>query len=128
MSRNLFVGILGVLLGLGSYAEAQFAPRLASTVRRLSAPESQTATNTARTFRIAGTAVDADGKPVAGAVIECYQQADRARWAFGGADMEVKHRATTGTNGAFEFQVPPVTTILLARKPGLAARGPNTGI
>ncbi len=116
-----FTVLLGVALVLGSFTEAHSAQRLASTVRRLSGTEGQTATNTAKTFRIAGTAVNADGKPVAGAVIECYQQPDPTRWSFGGEDMEVRHRATTGTNGAFEFRVSRDTTLLFARKPGLAA-------
>ncbi len=111
---------IGVALALGVLTEAHSAQRLASTVRRLSGPESQTATNAAKTFRVAGTAIDADGKPVADAVVECYQQ-QIPRGTFGTAEMEVKQRVTTAANGAFEFQVSPGVAVLLARKPGLAA-------
>ena len=57
---------------------------------------------------------------MAGAVVECYQYDIRGAF-FAAPDMEVKQRVTTGTNGAFEFQVPAVTTVLVGRKPGLAA-------
>ena len=68
-----FTVLVGATLALGLFTEASAAERLQNVVRRLSGPEGQTGTNAARTFRCAGTVVDADGKPVAGAVVECYQ-------------------------------------------------------
>ena len=63
--------------------------------------------------------MDADGKPVAGAVVECYQYGS-ARHAVRRQRDGGETAVTTGTNGAFEFRVSPVTTVLLGRKPGLA--------
>jgi uncharacterized GH25 family protein len=93
----------------------------------VAAPEAQTTTNAAKTVRIAGTVVDADGKPVAGALLACYQYGSGAR-PFDGNEFEEKQRVTAGTNGTFEFQVPPVTTVLLARKAGLAPAWAQYGI
>jgi hypothetical protein len=106
-------------VALGLLANANAAERLQRVVQRSSATGGQAATNAGRTIRIAGATLDADGKPVAGAVVECYQPGNVST-PIGGYDMEVKQQVTTGTNGAFEFQVPPATTLLLGRKPGLA--------
>jgi len=116
---RLFGVFVGASVALGILADATAAERLQNIVKRLSASEAQTATNAVKSFRLAGTVVDADGKSVAGAVVECYQQS-ASRWPFGGADMEVKQLTTTGAKGAFEFRVSPASTVLLARKPGLA--------
>ena len=117
---RLFTVFMVTALVLGIFTSVNAAQRLQSVIRRLSAPEVQTNAASAKTFRIAGITVDADGKPVVGAVVECYQIGS-AGTPFAANEMEVKHRLTTGTNGAFELQVSPVTTILLGRKPGLAA-------
>ena len=55
--------MLAAALALGCFTEASAAQRMQSMIRQLSGPPGQTVTNTAKTFRIAGTAVDADGKP-----------------------------------------------------------------
>jgi protocatechuate 3,4-dioxygenase beta subunit len=104
---------------LGLFTNAGGAVRLQSVVQRVAVPEAQTNSASAKTFRIAGATVDADGKPIVGTVVECYQYASSGK-RFAGNELEVKHRLTTGTNGAFEFQVSPANTILLGRKPGLA--------
>ena len=114
-----FTLVMSVTTALGLLAEAGAAQRLQSVVQHVSPPGAQTTTNAPKTLRLAGTVVDADGKPVAGALMECYQYGSVAT-PFRGNEFEVKQHLTTGTNGAFELQVPPVTTILLARKPGLA--------
>lgn len=114
-----FTILVGVTLTLGLLNEAGAAQRLQSVIRRLSGPETQTTTNATGTFRCAGTVVDADGKPVPGAVVECYQNGGSSV-PFAGTDLEVKQRVTTGTNGAFELRVSAVTTTLIGRKPGLA--------
>ena len=72
----------------------------------------------AETYHLAGTVVDAAGKPVAGAVVEMYQY-DNAWWQGIRADVEPKEHMTTDASGAFDFRVPPVSIVLLARKPGL---------
>jgi len=114
-----FAVLVGATLALGLLPEANAAQRLQSVIRRLSGPEDQASTNATGTFRCAGTVVDADGKPVVGAVVECYRYGGGA-WSFGWGDMEAKQSVTTGTNGAFELLVSPGYTILLARKAGLA--------
>jgi protocatechuate 3,4-dioxygenase beta subunit len=116
---QLFTISAGATLALGLFTEAGAAERLQSVVRRASAPEAQTNASQAGTFRIAGTTVDADGKAVGGAVVECYQYGNGGSM-LAPADFEVKHRVTTGTNGAFEFRVSPVSTVVVGRKPGLA--------
>jgi protocatechuate 3,4-dioxygenase beta subunit len=118
MNRS-FTVLLGATAALGIVADASAAQRLQSVIQRVSPSEARAITNGASTFRIAGTVVDADGKPVAGAVVECYQYGGGG-FPSAGAELEVKQHLTTGTNGAYEFQVSPVTTVLLGRKPGLA--------
>lgn len=110
---------VGTTLAFGLFTEASAAQRLQNVVRRLSGPDGPASTNAAGTFRCAGTVVDADGKPVAGAVVQCYQYGSGGA-PFVGNEWEVKQQLTTGTDGAFEFQVSAVTTVLLGRKPGLA--------
>ena len=110
---------IGATLALGLCTEASAAQRLQSVIRRLSGPEVQAGTNATGTLRCAGTVVDAEGKPVAGAVVECYQSGGGGR-SFGGADLEAKQSVTTGTNGTYEFRVSPGAPGLLARKAGLA--------
>jgi protocatechuate 3,4-dioxygenase beta subunit len=117
--NRAFTVLLGATAALGMLTGASAAQRLQNVVQRVVASEAQTTTNTAKTVSLAGMVVDADGKPAAGALLECYQYGSGAT-PFGGNEFEVKQRLTTGTHGAFEFQVPPVTTILLARKSGLA--------
>jgi hypothetical protein len=117
--NRLFTLLLGTTAALDILTDAGAAQRLQSIVQRVSATEAQTNAASAKTFRIAGITVDADGKPIVGAVVECYQYGSGGT-PFAFNEMEVKQRLTSGTNGAFEFQVSPVTTILLGRKPGLA--------
>jgi protocatechuate 3,4-dioxygenase beta subunit len=116
-----FTVLLGATAALGMLTNASAAQRLQNVIQRVPATEAQTSTNSARTFRIAGTTVDADGKPVAGAVVECYQSGSGG-WVPAPADLEAKQRVTTttGTDGAFELRVSLGATELLARKPGLA--------
>jgi protocatechuate 3,4-dioxygenase beta subunit len=106
-----------VVLGLSSQVNA--AQRLQNVVRRLSSSEDPTGTNATKTVRCAGTVVDANGKPVPGAVVQCYQYGSGGT-PYVGNEWEAKQQSTTGTDGTFEFQVSPVSTLLLGRKPGLA--------
>lgn len=110
---------MGTTLALGLFTEANAAQRLQNVVRRLSGPDGPASTNVTGTFRCAGTVVDADGKPVAGAVVECYPNGGGGR-PSGGGDINEKQHVTTGTNGAFEFPLSAGSTVLLARKAGLA--------
>jgi protocatechuate 3,4-dioxygenase beta subunit len=98
---------------------AQTALRLARVVQRATGPKDQATTNSAKTLRIAGTVVDAGGKPTAGAMVECYQY-DRDEAPFARRDLKPKQRLTTGADGAFEFRASPETILVLARKVGLA--------
>ena len=110
---------MGATLALAASTEGRAAERLQNAIQRWSGPDSAAVPHAARTFRLAGTVVDADGKPVAGAVVECYQY-DNAWWQAANADLEPKERLTTDASGAFSFRVLPVSVVLLARKPGLA--------
>src|ERR1022692_2949569 len=67
-----FTILFGVTAAFSMVTNACAAQRLQNVVQRV-VPEALTPTNSAGTFRIAGIAVDADGKPVAGAVVECYR-------------------------------------------------------
>ena len=115
---QLFSVSVGATLALGALNAASAAERLAHVVQR-APPWAGATTSAAKTFRLAGAVVDAEGKPVAGAVVACYQF-DSRRWAFGGDEMELKQRVTTDASGAFDFRVPPQMTVVLARKQGLA--------
>jgi protocatechuate 3,4-dioxygenase beta subunit len=116
---RLFVMSVSVTLALSLFTVANAAQKVQSIIRRLSDPEAQANTNAAKVIHCAGTVVDADGKPLAGAVVASYQFANGG-WAVGGAEIEERQRVTTGTNGVFELQVPSGYTFLLARKAGLA--------
>jgi protocatechuate 3,4-dioxygenase beta subunit len=112
----------GAALALGLFtpaSPAQTVQRLTQIVQRATATEGQTGAAEAKTFRIAGSTLDADGKPLAGVVVDCFRYAG-GQWPPGAAYTEDKQRVTTGANGAFEFKVSPATTVVLARKPGLA--------
>jgi uncharacterized GH25 family protein len=114
MVQVLWIGIvLAFAAGTGRSAE-----RLQSVVTRLSGPLPAGGVGGGRTFRLAGTVVDAAGKPAAGAVVECYQT-DNSWYQTPGADAEPKQRITTDASGTFEFQVPSASIVLLARKPSL---------
>ena len=82
-----------------------------------------TGAHAAPTFRITGTVVDIDGRPVAGAVVESYHAGYRGPFGITdiGAHAKAKGSVTTGSNGAFGFPLSPYWTYLVARKPGLAA-------
>lgn len=70
----------------------------------------------AETIRLSGTVVDAAGKPVAGAAVECIAN-DRSR-PFEPAAEETSQSLTTGADGAFEFKMPRAAITVLARKAG----------
>ena len=74
------------------------------------------ATNDVAQF--SGTVVDAQGKPVAGATVDCYQYSSRT--SFGPMDMEAKQHATTDDQGAFEFPTFTGMGLVLVKKAGLA--------
>ena len=117
---QLFSMSVTATLALGLLTHVHAADRLQSAA--------QTATNAAKTFRCAGTVVDADGKPVAGAVVECYQYGSGGR-PFSAPDMEAKQRVTTGTDGAFALQISPGSTVAARAKARSRARVDlNTGI
>lgn len=110
---------MGAALALSLSTEANAAERLQNIVRRLSSPEGPTSTNVTRTVRCAGTVVDTNGKTLAGVVVQCYQYGSGGT-PYVGNEWEVKEHLITGTDGAFEFQVSPVNTVLVGRKAGLA--------
>src|ERR1017187_4328041 len=85
---------MGTTLALGLFTEANAAQRLQNVVRRLSGPDGLASTNVTGTFRCAGTVVDADGKPVAGAVVECYPNGGGGRAARGGGIKKKEHAPT----------------------------------
>jgi hypothetical protein len=116
---QLFSASVGAMLAFGGITGAGAAERLANVIQREPGTEAQAASHGGRTFRIAGTVVDTAGKPVADAVVECYQY-DSPWWQAPKAETDAKESLTTDASGAFEFRVSPVATVLLARKQGLA--------
>jgi protocatechuate 3,4-dioxygenase beta subunit len=69
-----------------------------------------------------GTVVDAQGRPVAGATVDCYYSSAQSRSAFWGADgpPEFKQQLVTDSNGAFGVSSSPGTTLVVVKKAGLA--------
>jgi hypothetical protein len=72
-----FTVFAGVTLALGVFTEASAAERLQNVIRRLSGPEAKTNTIAAKTFRIVGIAVDADGKPLLLCLFDIEQRPSR---------------------------------------------------
>ena len=70
------------------------------------------------TFPLTGKVVDAEARPVAGAVVERCEYAETLSgesW-----EMESRERTTTDATGTFELRATRTMMLLLARKPGLA--------
>lgn len=74
-------------------------------------------TNTPPAFRLTGKVVDADGRPVAGAIVVRSER--RVSHLLGDEGFAEKERVTTSVDGAFELALPSVNSQVLARKPGL---------
>ena len=72
--------------------------------------------------KYAGTVVDAQGRPVAGATVDCYYSPTQSRSVFWGADEppEFKQQLFTDTNGAFVVSSSPGTTLVVVKKSGFA--------
>jgi len=68
--------------------------------------------------KFSGTVVDAQGNPVAGATVECYQYPTRT--SSGPMEMESKQHATTDGQGAFELPTFQGQAVVLVTKAGLA--------
>jgi protocatechuate 3,4-dioxygenase beta subunit len=66
-----------------------------------------------------GTAVDGQGRPVAGATVESYQDSSPAA-ANAAPDFALKERGVTGSNGSFTVSAGGGTTIVVLKKDGLA--------
>ena len=65
------------------------------------------------TFLVTGQVVDAQGRPVAGAVVERYQYSAPQPWPL--REQEQWQRVITDTNGAFELRASRVPQVLVAR-------------
>ncbi len=72
--------------------------------------------------KYAGTVVDAQGRPVAGATVDCYYSPAPSRSAFWGSDepTEFKQQLLTDSNGAFVVSSSPGTTLVVVKKAGFA--------
>jgi protocatechuate 3,4-dioxygenase beta subunit len=68
--------------------------------------------------KFSGTVVDAQGNPVAGAAVVCYQYPQGV--SYGPMEMEAKQRATTDAQGAFEMPGFQGMGFVLVTKAGLA--------
>jgi protocatechuate 3,4-dioxygenase beta subunit len=91
---------------------------LACGVAHLQAQSPQASTN-ATMFK--GTIVGADGKPVAGAVVEYWQYGEGLDNPFLPNPSTAKPaRAESGADGAFSFPLSSKAGMLVAKKPGLA--------
>ena len=109
--RFLLVSAASVLLGASARAQVPGQP---AAVQKTADSD---ASALAQKFNCAGTVVDAEGHPLAGATVEYWHDEGNP---FQAAGMKLKKQVTTETNGAFQFQVSPGSGFLLARKPGLA--------
>jgi protocatechuate 3,4-dioxygenase beta subunit len=69
-----------------------------------------------------GTVVDVQGRPVAGATVDCYYSPAQSRSAFWGADEapEFKQQLLTDRNGTFVVSSSPGTTLVVVKKAGFA--------
>jgi protocatechuate 3,4-dioxygenase beta subunit len=108
----LLVSAASVFMGFGVLAQTQ--QRLQTIIQR--APD--TGTNAAaQKLTCSGTVTDAAGNPLAGATVEYWRYEGNL---FLANPLKLKNQITTGTNGAFAFQVSRAMGFLLAKKPGLA--------
>src|SRR4051794_31818972 len=79
-------------------------------------------TNAPGSVRVNGKTVDAQGKAIAGVVVENYAYYQSRLNRF---ELEPRQRTTSDTNGSFELQIsrasafPQAPAFLVARKPGL---------
>jgi protocatechuate 3,4-dioxygenase beta subunit len=69
--------------------------------------------------KFSGTVLDTQGKPVAGATVDCYQY-PLSTGFYGRMDMEVKQHALTDGQGAFEFPMFNGMGLVLVKKTGFA--------
>ena len=72
----------------------------------------------AQSVKYSGRVVDGEGRPVADATVDSYQYSATPINAV--SDPELKQHAATDSKGVFEFSSPQVSTVLIARKAGLA--------
>jgi protocatechuate 3,4-dioxygenase beta subunit len=72
--------------------------------------------------KYAGTVVDAQGRPVAGATVDYYYSPAQSGSAFRGSDEppEFKQQLITDSNGAFVVSSSPGTTLVVVNKAGFA--------
>src|ERR1039458_9816299 len=72
--------------------------------------------------KYSGTVVDAQGRPVAGATVDCYYSPTQSRSDFWGADEppEFKQQLLTDSNGAFVVSSSLGTTLVVVKKAGFA--------
>ncbi len=68
--------------------------------------------------KFSGTVMDAQGKPVAGATVDCYQYP--SRMAAGPMDLEAKQHVTTDGQGVFEFPMFNGMGLVVVKKAGFA--------
>src|SRR5262245_47151583 len=70
-------------------------------------------------FRFSGRVVDAEGHPVAGAIVARYEY-DGHNLSRPDTDWELKQQVTTPPDGSFDLLLPRTQAIFLATKVGLA--------
>jgi len=70
-------------------------------------------------FHFSGRVVDAEGHPVAGAMVARYEFAE-AYLSRPGADWELKQQVTTPRDGSFDLALPRTQAVFLVTKAGLA--------
>jgi len=74
------------------------------------------------TSQYVGTVVDEQGRPAAGATVDCYHSPAPSRYGLWGADEppELKQQLLTDSNGAFVVSSSPGTTLVVVKKAGFA--------
>jgi protocatechuate 3,4-dioxygenase beta subunit len=66
------------------------------------------------------TVVDDQGRPVAGATVDCYYYQARQSFGYSGVEVELTQRTVTDSNGAFAVLSAPGATLAVVKKAGLA--------
>src|SRR5262249_45627691 len=70
-------------------------------------------------FHFSGKVVDAEGHPLAGAIVARYEYGDDSLFRLG-ADWDLKQQVTTPADGSFDLSLPRMQAMIVVTKVGLA--------
>lgn len=116
--RKHTVAAFGIVLALVLVSVGCKLTEARESDRSIITAKSVTATGTNdQSLLLSGIVTDSDGKPVSGATVVYWGEAQNDVQPQG---PELRKQVTTGTDGAYAFQVLQENGVLLARKRGLA--------